>query len=160
MRHKLLPALVLSVVTGLGGYAAANWAGAQGTPPTQVGTNAPAQDAAAGWAQQPHTWASHGPRPWGARPWLASEERFGHHGSHHGRGWGLFFPQSDKKLTPNDVQTVAEGILLRHGNHAWKVANVAQNQDDTVSFAFTTQGGDVIARFAMDIHTGHVRRIG
>ncbi len=49
--------------------------------------------------------------------------------------------------------------MLRHGNHSWKVTNVVQNQDDTVSFAFATQGGDVIARFAIDIHTGRLRRI-
>jgi hypothetical protein len=75
------------------------------------------------------------------------------------RGWGLFYPQSDKKLSASDVQTIAQAILLRHGNHTWKVTNVAQNQDNTVSFAFANQSGDVIARFAMNTQTGRIRRI-
>jgi hypothetical protein len=75
------------------------------------------------------------------------------------RNWGLLSPQTDKKLSTADVQTLADAILLRHGNHTWKVANVVQNQDDTVSFAFATQSGEVIAQFAMNTHTGHVRRL-
>jgi hypothetical protein len=72
----------------------------------------------------------------------------------------LFYPQPDKKLSTANVQALAQAILLRHGNHAWQVTNVAQNQDDTVSFAFATQSGDVVARFAMNTHTGRLRRLG
>jgi hypothetical protein len=75
------------------------------------------------------------------------------------RNWGLFTRQADKKLSAADVQIIADAILLRHGNHTWKVANVVQNQDDTVSFAFATQSGEVIARFAMNTQTGRVRRL-
>jgi hypothetical protein len=76
------------------------------------------------------------------------------------RSWGLFYPESDRKLSVADVTTLAQGILLRHGNHTWKVIDAVQNQDNTVSFAFATQNGGVIARFAMDTQTGRLRRIG
>jgi hypothetical protein len=76
------------------------------------------------------------------------------------RTWGLFSQQTDKKLSAADVQTIADAILLRHGNHTWKVINVAQNPDDTVSFAFASLTGEVIAQFAMNTHTGRVRRLG
>lgn len=46
--------------------------------------------------------------------------------------------------------------MLRHGNHTWKVINVVQNPDDTVSFAFATQSGEVIAQFAVNTHSGRV----
>lgn len=74
--------------------------------------------------------------------------------------WGLFYPQADKKLSVADVQTLAQAMLLRHGNHTWKVTNVVQDQDDTVSFAFATPSGEIVARFAMDTHTGRLRRLG
>ncbi len=74
--------------------------------------------------------------------------------------WGLVFPVADKNLSAADVQVIAQAMLLRHGNHAWKVTDVAQNQDNTVSFAFATAEGSVVARFAIETKTGHVRRIG
>ena len=57
--------------------------------------------------------------------------------------FGLFAWVPDKQLTTADVQTLAQAMLLRHGNHTWKVANVAANQDNTISFAFTTADGGV-----------------
>ena len=76
------------------------------------------------------------------------------------RMWGLFYPVDDKHLSADDVQKIAEAMLLRHGNHTWKVINVAANQDNTVSFAFATADGSVIARFSMDTKTGRLQRIG
>ncbi len=76
------------------------------------------------------------------------------------RSFGLFFPVADKNLSTADVQTIAQAMLLRHGNHAWKVTDVVQNQDNTVSFAFATADGGVVARFAINTQTGQRKRIG
>ena len=67
--------------------------------------------------------------------------------------------QVDKNLSASDVQTIAQAILLRYGNHSWKIANVVLNQDDTVSLAFATQSGDIAASFAMDTRRGRLRRV-
>ena len=74
--------------------------------------------------------------------------------------WGLFFNQRDKKLSASDVQTLAQAILLIHGNHDWKVADVATAADGSISFAYATGDGSVIARFSVDPHSGHMTRIG
>lgn len=74
--------------------------------------------------------------------------------------WGLFFSQPDKKLSANDVQTLAQAILLIHGNHDWKVADVTPAADGSISFAYTTGDGSVIARFSVDPHSGRMIRIG
>ena len=98
----------------------------------------------------------HEHRDWGRGPG-------GHHHHHWNeahKGFGLFYPSADKNLSVTDVQTIAQAILLRHGNHAWKVANVVQNQDNTVSFAYTTGDGGVVARFAIDTQTGRMHRVG
>lgn len=161
MNKIVLPALAIAALAALGGYAVTNHAGAQGAAPAQVPGDAPPAGPADGWAHnRPGGWDDHPRGGWGQHRWLASRERFGRAPFRHAHGWGLFFPQADKKLTAADVQTIAEAILLRHGNHSWKVINVVQNQDDTVSFAFATQSGEIIARFAMDTHTGRLRRIG
>jgi len=44
------------------------------------------------------------------------------------------------------VQTITQAMLLRRGNHTWKVADVVANQDNTISFVFATSDGGVIAR--------------
>jgi hypothetical protein len=74
------------------------------------------------------------------------------------RTWALFHRPADLGLSPADVQTIAEGILLRNGQHDWKVGDVTPNADHTVSFAFTTAHGDVIAHFTMDTRTGRITR--
>ncbi|MCB8880347.1 hypothetical protein ACELLULO517_08890 [Acidisoma cellulosilytica] len=79
---------------------------------------------------------------------------------HMAQTWGLFFNQKDKNLSDSDVQTLAAAVLLIHGNHSWKVANVADAADGSVTFAYTTTDGAVIARFSMDRHTGRLTRIG
>jgi hypothetical protein len=130
-------------LAGVGSYALTRPADAQGAPPVAV-------------SQQAHDGQAGRDRPdWGHGP----------QGMHHRlmmarRNWGLFAPVRDKALSVTDVQTIAQAMLLRHGNHTWKVANVAQNQDNTVSFAFTTADGGVVARFAIDTQSGHVRRLG
>lgn len=74
------------------------------------------------------------------------------------RNFALVYPQADRNLTPPDVQKIAEAFLLWHGNHTWKVMEVAPAADGTIGFALATQEGSVIARFSMDPHTGRVTR--
>ena len=74
--------------------------------------------------------------------------------------WGLFFNQRDKNLANSDVQVLAEAILLAHGNHAWKVIDVADAADGQATFAYATADGSVIARFEIDRHSGRIMRIG
>lgn len=82
------------------------------------------------------------------------------HMHHMARTWGLFFNQHDKKLSASDVQTLAQAILLIHGNHDWKVADVTPAVDGSISFAYTTADGSVVARFSIDPHSGRMNRIG
>ncbi len=74
--------------------------------------------------------------------------------------WGLLFNQRDKNLSDSDVQVLAQAILLVHGNHSWKVVDVADAADGQATFAYATADGSVIARFQIDRHSGRVQRIG
>ncbi|HEY2619558.1 MAG TPA: hypothetical protein VGI78_19615 [Acetobacteraceae bacterium] len=76
------------------------------------------------------------------------------------RTFALVYRQEDRKLTPPDVQKIAEAFLLWRGNHTWKVVEVAPAADDSIGFALATQDGSVIARFTMDPHSGRVTRTG
>jgi hypothetical protein len=90
------------------------------------------------------------------------------HGGDRHRGQGmlnrytfaLVYPQDDRKLTPPDVQKIAEAYLLWRGNHAWKVVEVAPAADGAIGFALATPEGSIIARFTMDPHNGRVTRTG
>ena len=75
------------------------------------------------------------------------------------RAFALIYPQKDRKLTPPDVQKIAEAFLLWHGNHTWKVVEVAPAADDDIKFGIATPEGSVIAHFTMDAHTGRVARV-
>jgi hypothetical protein len=74
------------------------------------------------------------------------------------RTFALIYPQEDRKLTPPDVQKIAEAFLLWNGNHTWKVVEVAPAADGSIGFALATQEGSVIARFTMDPHSARVTR--
>jgi hypothetical protein len=76
------------------------------------------------------------------------------------RTFSLFAPVQDRALTTADVQKIAEALLLWHGNHTWKVAEVKEESNHTISFAYTTADGSVIARFEVDRKTGEFHRIG
>jgi len=96
------------------------------------------------------------PMPMGPMAWM-------HHWHHHHMWDGPFalvYRQKDLNLNPSDVQTIVEGFLLRHGNHTWKVVNVAPAADGQIAFAMATKEGSVIATFTMDPHSGHIRRTG
>ncbi len=73
--------------------------------------------------------------------------------------FALFYKQGDRHLTAADAQKIAEAILLWHGNHAWKVADVVENPD-TVGFAYAAPDGTVIAKFTIDRKNGHIARVG
>lgn len=74
--------------------------------------------------------------------------------------FALIYTQPDRHLTPDDVQKIAQGFLLWHGNHDWKVVDVAPQSDGAIAFSLATQSGSVVAKFSMDPHTGRVTRLG
>ncbi len=76
------------------------------------------------------------------------------------RTFTLVYGQEDRKLTPPDVQKIAEAFLLWRGNHTWKVVEVAPTADGAIGFALATPEGSVIARFTMDPHNARVTRTG
>ena len=74
------------------------------------------------------------------------------------RTFALVYPQEDRKLTPPDVQKIAEAFLLWRGNHTWKVVEVAPTADGAIGFGLATQEGSVIAHFTIDPHSGRLTR--
>ena len=100
------------------------------------------------------------------RAWMGGWR--GHHSGPHAQTWrgynirafALVYRQSDRQLSPADVEKIVEGFLLWNGNHTWKVSNVASTTDGAIEFSLTTPEGSVIAKFTMDPHTGWVQRIG
>jgi hypothetical protein len=88
----------------------------------------------------------------------------GHPGGHEAmmhrmRDFALVWRAPDRNLSGADVQKIAEGFLLWHGNHTWKVTNV-QEQGDRVAFSLATADGGTVASFTMDRHTGRIERTG
>ena len=75
------------------------------------------------------------------------------------RDFALIYRQPDRRLAPADVQKIAEAFLLWNGNHSWKVTDVAAAQDGPIGFSLTTPEGSVVARFAMDPHSGQLTRV-
>ena len=142
MRKSILWALVVLIVGGAGaGVLIAN---AQPAPPpaAQDVSPAPARPPWMGWMRWQHLRAMREGRPVQPRP------------------FALVYRQSDRQLAPADVQKIAEGFLLWNGNHSWKVVDVAPAPDGSIGFALATSDGSVIARFAMDPHSGRVTRAG
>jgi hypothetical protein len=72
----------------------------------------------------------------------------------------LFGFRQDKALTPDEVRRIAEGFLLFLGERDWRVVDVAEGTDNTVTFGVAPREGVAFMRFAMDRRTGRVRRIG
>jgi hypothetical protein len=158
MHKKFLAA---ATAIALGGAVAGTWlqvADAQPAPAPQAGAQTEAAPPPPPPAMHPwmHEMMEHA-------PWMHGPGGPGGPGMRGpggpGRNFGLIFTPADRQLTTADVQKIAEAFLLWHGNHSWKVANVAQNADGKISFDFTTDNGGVIARFTMDAHNGHVERV-
>ncbi len=122
-------------------------------PEVQAGPNGHPMGGPPGWGMHMPWHVPQGGGPEGGRlgGWM-------HHGPHMPM-MGLFYPSEDRALTGPDVQKIAEAFLLWNGNRAWKVANVVENQDNTVTFAFAAPDGTVIARFAVDRKSGHFHRL-
>ena len=99
--------------------------------------------------------------PWGRAggPWA---ERMREHQARRMemmRVFALIDRPDDRKLTPPDVQKIAEAFLLWNGNHTWKVINVKPD-GDVIAFDLATADGSVIAHYAMDPKTGRPSRKG
>jgi hypothetical protein len=75
------------------------------------------------------------------------------------RNFALIYRAEDRKLTPPDVQKIAEAFLLWNGNHTWKVLNVKPD-GDVIGFDFGAADGTVIASYTMDPKNGHLQRRG
>ena len=151
---------VIAAALALAGAAGAGAALAQSAPQAPAPGTETQSDAAA----QP-----------GAQPRGPHEMRMGwwhHHQDGHGFGergravpfapgtFGLFAPQADKHLSPADVQEIAQAILLWNGNHDWKVAQVQPGENHQVTFAYVTQDGATVAKFAINQDTGRITRLG
>ncbi len=104
----------------------------------------------------------HGPAMGGRPGWGAHMHPPGGGWMHRGRMamMRLIYPTDDRALTGADVQKIAEAYLLWNGNRTWKVSGVTENQDNTVSFAFSAPDGTMIARFSVDRKSGHFHRLG
>jgi hypothetical protein len=137
MRKTILTALAVLAIGGAAtGIVIAE---AQPAPPPNAGGPPPPR--AMGWMHRGHQWQERG----------GMMQRL--------RTFALVYPQQDRKLTAPDVQKIAEAFLLWHGNHDWKVIDVAPTPDGPIGFALATQDGSVIARFTMDPHTARVERL-
>jgi len=75
------------------------------------------------------------------------------------RSFALVYTQQDRALSPADVQKIAEAFLLWHGNHSWKVTDVAAQPDGAIMFSLATADGATIAKFTIDPHTARVQRV-
>jgi hypothetical protein len=139
MRHFMIGALAVLAVAAIGTGALV--ARAQPAPPTTGvdGPPPPGQPEQMGRMMRAHRW---------------------HESREHRRTFALIHRQRDRQLAPADVQKIAEAFLLWNGNHSWKVIDVAPLSDGSVGFAIATPEGSVIARFAMDPHSGRVTRTG
>jgi hypothetical protein len=148
MRKTILGAVAVLAIGATGaGVLIAN---AQPAPPPAplAAPLAAAPDAAPAPAR-PHWmgWMTRGQRQRAMREGRAGRETF-----------ALVYRQQDRQLAPADVQKIAEGFLLWNGNHTWKVVEVAPAPDGSIGFGLATPDGAVIARFAMDPHSGRVTR--
>jgi hypothetical protein len=92
--------------------------------------------------------------PWGARMGERHARRL-----EMMRNFALIHRAEDRKLTPPDVQKIAEAFLLWNGNHTWKVLNVKPD-GDVIAFDLGAADGTVIASFTMDPKNGHLHRQG
>jgi hypothetical protein len=142
MRRTLLAAAAAFVIGGIATGAALSQA--QPASPAQQLDGAPSENHwAGGWGHhrgpEAHAWH----RPGGMM-----------------RTFALIYRQSDRQLTPADVQKIAEAFLLWNGNHSWKVTNVVPMADGPIGLSLTTPEGSVVAKFTMDPHTGRIKRIG
>jgi hypothetical protein len=141
MRQTLLAAAAAFVIGGIATGAVLSQAQPAPPPAQETGAPPPPRPGMMGWR---HHMMREG---MGGRPFNP-------------RALALIYRQPDRNLAPADVQKIAEAFLLWNGNHTWKVTNVAPTADGPIGFSLTTPEGSVVAKFAMDPHTGHIQRVG
>ncbi len=139
MRQTILAAVAAFVIGGVTAGAVMSYAQPASPPPPGP------PGASAAW---------HGPGP------MRGRRAMWRHRAFRPGAFALVYTQPDRHLTPDDVHKIAEGFLLWHGNHDWKVVDVAATSDGAIDFSLATQSGSVIAKFSMDPHTGRVTRLG
>jgi hypothetical protein len=137
MRHPLFPVIAAFVAGGIVTGAALSFA--QPKPPTATADVMSPPQERGGWG--------HGP---GAMMHRRAEML---------RSFALVYTQQDRALSPSDVQKIAEAFLLWHGNHSWKVTDVAAQPDGAILFSLATADGATIAKFTMDPHTARIQRV-
>jgi hypothetical protein len=97
--------------------------------------------------------------PWrGQGPWGDRMRERQAHRMQMMRVFALVDRAEDRKLTPPDVQKIAEAFLLWNGNHTWKVINV-KPEGDVIGFDLATAQSSVIAHFTIDPKTGRPSRV-
>lgn len=109
MIRIIAPALALVALSVVAGYSLSERAGAQSAPAAQVENTQVADVSAASRLDRPQ------------RPWMRGRQQSDYRRMASSRTLGLFYPQTDKKLSVGDVQTIAEAILLRRGNTAGRL---------------------------------------
>ncbi|HBK08607.1 MAG TPA: hypothetical protein DDZ81_22600 [Acetobacteraceae bacterium] len=139
MRQTLLAAAAAFVIGGIATGAALSQA-QPAPPPAQQMDEMPPHPGMMGWAHHRHD--------------RMRDRAF------NPRDFALIYRQEDRNLAPDDVQKIAEAFLLWHGNHSWKVSNVAATAGGPIGFSMTTPEGSVVAKFTMDPHTGRIQRVG
>lgn len=153
MRRTVLAAIAAVSIAGAAGGGAL-LAQAQPAPPPPEAPGAP-----------PPADGPAGPRALGGPGWM----RWMHHRWQRGEGrqrpfepgtFALFHRPDDRQLTPADVQTIAQALLVWNGNHTWKVIDVGPGADGQVGFAYAAPDNTVIARFSIDTKTGRLTRAG
>jgi len=103
MRKSILTALAVLAIGG----AATGIVVAQAQPaPPAPDEGGPPPQRGMGWMHRGHEWQQRG----------GMMQRL--------RAFALVYPQKDRKLTPLDVQKIAEAFLLWHGNHDWIVSQL------------------------------------
>ena len=158
MRYKTLAAM--TVLTGLSVAGISATLHAQPAPaPAPAGA---ATDGGAGSDQRPR-WHSEPDRPhhpMGMPGGMMGEMHHRHERMIDPSLFAMMYHPDDRKLTPPDVQKIAESILVWFGNHTWKVTEVGPAKDGKIGFAYATADGSPIARFTMDTKTGKISRAG
>jgi hypothetical protein len=162
MRYKTLAAM--TVLTGLSVAGISATLHAQpAPPPAQAGAPADggnSPDQRPRWHSEPdrphHPMGMHEGMPGG----MMGAMHHGHERMIDPSLFAMMYRPDDRKLTPPDVQKIAESILVWFGNRTWKVTEVGPAKDGKIGFAYATADGSTIARFTMDTKTGKISRAG
>jgi hypothetical protein len=150
MRQTILAAAVAFVVGGITTGAALSQA--QPAPPAPPPGSPPGPSTTMPSDMMP----MQGPGPHG----MMGHRMMGRHGPFNPRDFALLYRHPDLQLSPADVQKIAEAFLLWHGNHSWKITDVAATPEGPIGFSVTTAEGSLVAKFTMDPHTGRINRVG